>query len=119
MRVSDDYMEVKRSIADQLIAAGWSAVDALSMNHTAALAIRDYETAVGTKTAIAYATPSKEAVCILGGTYDSEGRSVLTTTTVLVTYVIDPDALAAGVTGFHQKVDAAASDTYAVRLLRS
>lgn len=118
MPFSNEYMEIKGRIAEQLIAAGWSAIDDLSMNHTAAVAQKDYETVVGTKTAIAYATPTKEAICILGGTYESEGRNVLSTTTFVVTQGMGPDALAEGVIGFHHKTDAVVADTYAMRLLR-
>lgn len=86
------YHEMKKHILQGLLESGWYAVDDVAMECTTAVAKKDFETAVGVKTAIAYFTGSRAECCRLGGDYYSEGNNILSTTSFYVWYRPRPEA---------------------------
>lgn len=80
------YQEMKKHILQGLLESGWKAVDEISMQCTTAVAKKDYDTAVGVKTAIAFFSESPGECCRLSGEYYSEGGNVLCTTSFYVWY---------------------------------
>lgn len=109
---------LKVLIADRLIAQGWTIVDDLSFTCTSAVATKEYSTAVGPKTAIAYLEPGDNGARRLIGDYYSEGNNVLSTTTIRFTPDLPSDDVQTGADRFTTVVDDIVSRTYAVRLLR-
>lgn len=109
---------LKVVIADRLIAQRWKIVDGLSFTCTSGVATKDYSTAVGPKTAIAYLEPGDDGARRLIGEYYSEGNNVLSTTTIRFTPGLSNDDVHAAVDRFTTMVDDVVSRTYAVRLLR-
>lgn len=134
------YQEMKKHILQGLLESGWKAVDDISMQCTTAVAKKDYETAVGVKTAIAYFSESPGECCRLSGEYYSEGGNILCTTSFYVWYrphatspAIDLQTghlvklseelvledLIAGAKVFNEKAEKEIAASYAVRLLRN
>jgi hypothetical protein len=71
--------EFKKRVARALEHAGWTSVDMLSLESTTSIAIRTFESIVGTKTAYLYLVKSDagpDQYRILGE-YHSEGRNIL------------------------------------------
>ncbi|EKF7416708.1 hypothetical protein EFK68_02975 [Pseudomonas aeruginosa] len=81
-----NYQEMKKHIVQGLLEAGWSPVDDICMQCTTAVAKKDYNTAVGVKTAVAYFRESPGECCRLGGEYYSQGGNILCTTAFYVWY---------------------------------
>ncbi|HHK0379360.1 TPA: hypothetical protein ACQQJB_003533 [Pseudomonas aeruginosa] len=134
------YQDMKKHILQGLLESGWRAVDDISMQCTTAVAKKDYDTAVGVKTAIAYFSESPGECCRLSGEYHSQGGNVLCTTSFYVWYrphatspAIDLqtghlvklpeelvlDDLISGAKVFNEKTEKEIAGSYAVRLLRS
>lgn len=133
------YQEMKKHILQGLLESGWKAVDDISMQCTTAVAKKDYDTAVGVKTAIAYFTDTPSECCRLGGEYTSKGANILSTTAFLVWYKSRPNSLSmadlnnhlyklpgelasedliAGAKVFDEMAEKKIADSYAVRLLK-
>lgn len=116
MEITPSYIDTKKAIADQLISMGWSAVGDFDMQCTAAVASKDYSTAVGTKTAFAYLQPADEGDFNLVGAYYSQGNNVLSTTCVAIEQAMTPDAVIQQAKAYAGAVDEAVGATYAMTL---
>lgn len=121
MKITEGYLKLKQSIADQFIVAGWSTVDDTGMNCTAAVATRLVDTAVGKKEIRAYlitANPQPGGVtAVLTGEYESEGRNALSTTWFNLVDKMNKKEIESGVDAFCKEVNAVVDKTYARRLL--
>lgn len=134
------YQEMKNHILQGLLESGWTAVNDISMQCTTAVAKKDYDTAVGVKTAIAYFRESPSECCCLSGEYYSEGGNVLCTTSFYVWYrphstspeislqtghlvklpeELVLDDLISGAKVFNEKAEKEIAASYAVQLLRN
>ncbi|NWC83123.1 hypothetical protein HX798_22945 [Pseudomonas putida] len=130
--------EMKKHVLQGLEAAGWKAVDDKSLS-LPCVAKKDFETAAGVKTALAYVVDTPDACLRVSGEYTSEGNNVLSTTAFYVWYrprptsptTIDvdehlfklreevlPEDLIAGAKVFAQAAEKEISESYAVRLHR-
>jgi hypothetical protein len=134
------YQEMKKHILQGLLESGWRAVDDISMQCTTSVAKKDYSTAVGVKTAVAYFSDSPGGCCCLRGEYFSEGGNALCSISFYVWYrphatspAIDlqtghlvklpeelvQEDLIAGAKVFNEKAEKEIAASYAVRLLRN
>lgn len=118
MTDNDQFTVFKNVIIDTLVALGWIGPSDRDSNFYF-VATKDYETAVGTKTAIAYFAPFFECMGKLAGDYTSEGRNILSTTWFNTDANMTQADVAAGAKQFAADVDAAVSGSYAVRVLRA
>lgn len=114
----DQFKDFKNVIIDTLVALGWTGPSDRDSNFYF-VATKDYETAVGTKTAIAYFAPFFECMGKLAGDYTSEGRNILSTTWFNTDPSMTEADVVAGAKQFAADVDAAVNDSYAVRIQRA
>lgn len=116
MRTNPNYMQTKETVARFMTGEGWTRVDDLSFDATAAIATKEYETAVGMKQAIAYFTSSSDNVEKLTVDYQSEGRNIA----ALKLFDVQPGAtvedIQFGVKKFCKATDNAVDKSYARRL---
>lgn len=84
----------------------------------AALASREYPTAVGMKQALVYLYPAQEGHGSLKADYWSEGRNALSTAHMQVAESLNDEELSRLVDAYLADVDAQVAETYAARLLR-
>ena len=103
-------------VVEALAAAGWVANPGGT-----ALALKQYETAVGIKEAQAYLgnLPSSVDNASLDGQYWSEGRNVLESAVVLIPKNADGEQVRSLATQFADQADTAVLQSYAARLLRN
>lgn len=134
-----DYQEMKKNVLQGLEAAGWKAVDEISMTCTSCVAKKTFHTAVGLREALAHFTDSPAECCRLSGEYYSEGNNALSTTSFYVWYrprptspetidvpcyrfklrdEVTPEDLVDGAKVFAELAEKAIAKTYAVRLLQ-
>lgn len=118
MTDNDHFTAFKNVIIDTLLALGWIGPGDRDSNFYF-VATKDYETAVGTKTAIAYFAPFFECLGKLSGEYTSEGRNILSTTWFNTNANLVETDVAAGAEQFAADVDAAVNNSYAARMLRA
>jgi hypothetical protein len=119
MTFTESYLALKKQVAEQLAKQGWNLVDGISMENTATVATKDFETAVGTKTAIAYLMPSSESTGYLNADYQSEGRNVLSTVWHTIGHIYCQDDVVTASQAFTQQVNKIVGDSYAMRLMAS
>lgn len=112
-----DIASVAREVKDSLIACGWTEWKSLGES---AIAIKQFQTAVGMKEAVAQlSTWNKESDSFtLSGTYQSEGRNVLESRSVLIPKTANSSEVGQWAVQFALDVDATVADTYAARLAR-
>lgn len=103
--------EISTTIQQRLCAKGWTQSDA-------AIATKDYETAAGGRTAIAFLSPGDGINYVLQGDYQSEGHNILEPRGQLIPVDVKPDALEKIIETFILDTGKAIEDSYAVRLLR-
>jgi hypothetical protein len=112
--MSENLESLKSAIRNRLVELGWTGEE------YTAIASKEYETAVGLKTAHVYVQDfgKDEDTVLLTGDYQSEGRNCLSTTMVS----IPKTAVGAEVHAFAEKfavqADAAVAQSYAARLHR-
>ena len=116
MPSTPEYTLIKMTIADVLTAAGWSVGSDFDMAHTCFVAGKDYETAVGTKTATISLEPRSEGAVQVVGLYTSEGRNVLATTWFTIPAGTSNEVIVTGMASYIAKVDIEVDDSYARRL---
>lgn len=116
MLITPEYVALKRSIAEQLVADGWTCASEFDIAFSCLLASKDYATAVGPKTATVSLEPRSEGFQMVGN-YQSEGRNILSTTWFSIPNGLDADYVGAGTSAFVAKVDAEVDQSYARRLL--
>lgn len=105
---------LRNGLRQRLVELGWTG------EAYTAIARKEYETAVGLKTALVYLAdfgPSEETL-MLTGDYQSEGRNALSTTMVSVPRLADESSLRLLAEKFAIAADAAVADTYAAKLHR-
>lgn len=102
------------SVIALFAAAGWS-VDP----NWPITASKEYDTAVGSKTAVTYARESRDGGIVLTADYQSEGRNALSTCWGRVPHDADDGEQLAMVARFVAEADKTVAATYAARLLRS
>jgi hypothetical protein len=134
-----NYQEMRKHVLQGLLEAGWSPVDDNPMRSSASVAKKDYDTAVGVKTAVAYFRESTGECCRLGGEYYSEGGNILCTTAFYVWYrphasspalrpgsghlvklpeELVPDDLVNGAKLFSEMAEKEIAGSYTVRILK-
>ncbi|AJY53198.1 hypothetical protein [Halomonas sp. KO116] len=69
----------KTELSQLVTAYGWLPASPFDLRHTGILATKDYDTAVGPKTASLWLSPAGAGQFRLAGNYCSEGRNVLST----------------------------------------
>lgn len=111
-------IQIKSTIAAALSQAGWKVVPDLDKEISYGVATKDFDTAVGVKTAIAYVEPSGPNGLKLIGSYYSEGNNTLSTTWYTLGLDTSLEDIAAGAADYAAKVDAIVAKTYAMRLMR-
>lgn len=101
-------------VAGLLCEHGWTAAKGT------AIASRNFETAVGVKTAYAYFYGFREGseFATLTGDYISEGRNVLSSCHVLVPRTADKSKVAELVASFAAQAEVAVRQSYAAHLLK-
>lgn len=114
-----NYQAQKQVVADSLVAHGWSAVSDRDMEITYGVATKDFETAAGIRTAIAYFEAPREGRYPLTGEYLSEGRNVLSTMFIRIPVDASAEGLREAAEQFVREAEAVIEETYAVRLARS
>jgi hypothetical protein len=97
-----------------LLSFGWDNFD----HSSTALSFKLYDSAVGQKEAQVYFC-GDEYSWLLSGLYESQGRNILSTASVLIPKNCDAADLGIYCAQFLARVDSAISQSYAVRLLRS
>jgi len=104
--------EITQFICNYLRTNGWNIIDQPS----AALSFKMYDSAVGKKEAQAYLS-GDQYNWRLSGHYESQGRNILETESVLVPKDYNTDQLHDLCFKFVQNVETAIANSYAVRLL--
>lgn len=114
--MNSQFKARKKVVAEQMEVNGWTTVDSVSFGCTSAVASKKYRTAVGLKQAIAHLNPADSSELRLVADYQSEGRNILSTTTLLIPDGIEDSSVHAGLNQFCNAVDAAVAESYAARL---
>lgn len=96
---------------------GWLAASPKDQHLTTLLATRDFDTAVGPKTAYLYLIPAGAGCYKLAGEYLSEGRNILSTIGSSCLESSSDDALQFALCTVLSQVDKAVDQSYARRLL--
>jgi len=104
--------EILRYIRNYLQSNGWNDFD----RPTTALSFKMYDSAVGKKEAQVYFSSDQYNWC-LSGLYQSQGRNILETESVLIPKEFSARQIAALCFKFVQNVETAVANSYAVRLL--
>jgi len=115
MLITPEYIALKRSIADRLVADGWTSASEFDIECSCFLASKDYETAVGIKTATVSLEPRSEGFQLVGN-YQSQGRNILSTTWFTIPEGMSAEAISSGASAFVTQVDAEVDQSYARRL---
>lgn len=110
-----EYAAIKKIVAANLVAHGWTAASPLDMKICCLVASHGYETAVGIKTATLSLEPRSEGFQLVGN-YQSEGNNVLSTTWLNIASDATPDQIAEQVPAFLAQVDKDINRSYARRL---
>ena len=104
---------VMATFVDRMVAHGWYA-DRVRGD----VASKDYDTAAGGRTAVAYCRRSNEGPHhMLSGEYLSEGRNALSTCWGTIPGDADQAAIEAEVDRFARQADAEVRQTYAMRIM--
>lgn len=110
-----EYTSTKARIAKALAIAGWTLGSARDMDVCCLIARKDYETAVGEKTASLSLEPWSCSLMLVG-MYESEGRNILGADMLRVSEDMNDEALNAAVVQFVAKVEKEIDGSYARRL---
>lgn len=116
---SDQFITAKMKFAELLRERGWTPVPEKEQGYLCAVASKDFETYVGTKTALAFFNPSTESLGSIKGDYQSEGRNALSTLWLSVGADATDEALASLADGFVLEAESTIAETYAMRLMRA
>jgi hypothetical protein len=115
VRIFPIKTDIPRTVIRNLISQGWIADRLLDD-----VATREFDTFVGTKTAIVYCKSSPgEKVVVLSGNYLSEGHNVLAASSVLIEANTGQDQLRTVVDRFLSSIEKRIRETYAMRLMAS
>jgi len=82
----------------------------------AALATKEFKTAVGIKVAFAYFVPSDSYNFLLKGDYQSKGRNILSSHGALIPVSTSPEDVRKMASDFAENADAVVACSYAARL---
>lgn len=106
-----------RVVTDCLIQHGWTEWKSLGES---AIATKQFQTAVGMKEAVAHLSMwnDESDSYTLSGDYQSEGRNVLESHSVLIPKTADAAEVRQWAVKFALEADATVADTYAARLAR-
>lgn len=110
-----EYAATKKKLADAFAAAGWTVASQRDQEISCLVAVKDYETAVGTKTATASLEPHFGKFQVVGN-YQSEGRNILSTTWLDLTSEMSTEEVNARLAKHAAMVDAEVDGSYARRL---
>ncbi|MBM5458662.1 hypothetical protein H8F21_13915 [Pseudomonas sp. P66] len=110
-----DYLATKARIAATLSTAGWTVASPRDMEVSCQIAQKDYQTAVGVKTATISLEPWSTSLMVVGN-YQSEGRNALSTNSLMVNPEMADAGLAEAVAKYVAGVDKEVDGTYARRL---
>jgi len=109
-------MTTEKNVLDRLRKCGWN-TDCCVVP----VAIKFYETVVGQKQAWIWVreTPSDQYhQCVVTSQYDSEGRNILSTNTILITRGMTRNEIHKALDDFLENLETVIAASYAVRLLR-
>lgn len=115
MNTTIDTVAIKQAIAAHLAAEGWTRTADTDKDYVCFVAQKDYETAVGIKTATIALEPRSEGFQLVGN-YQSEGNNVLSTTWFTIGSDLSAEEINAGAVQFAVKVDAKVDQSYARRI---
>lgn len=115
MPTTTDKLSIKKAIAECLTAQGWSRKGDTDLDYARFVVEKDYDTAVGKKTAVIALDPRSEGFQLVGD-YQSEGRNVLGTTWFTIPNGLSTEEICVGASKFAEKVDAEVDQSYARRL---
>lgn len=107
--------EVLNAIYNALVKIGWLYTSGVLADRCT----KEFQTAVGFKTATAVAGIRRDGAVTVRGEYDSEARNVLERLNVCILRNASDDLINSLVYEFAEGVDELVSDTYAVRLLHN
>ena len=113
MMNSPEFAATKKVIADILATAGWVLGSEFDMAHTCLIARKDYDTAVGVRTASISLEPRSEGAMQVVGLYESEGGNALRTTWLTIPTGTTDDVIATGMAKYIVAVDKEVDGTYA------
>ena len=116
MKTNPNYMQTKETVSRFMADEGWSRVDSLSFTATAGIATKDYDTAVGSKQAIAYFSSSADNVEQLTVSYQSEGRNITNSKSFSVHPSTTAEQIQNGVRKFCNSIDNVVDKSYARKL---
>jgi hypothetical protein len=115
MPTTTDKLSIKKAIAERLTAEGWSRKADTDLDYARFVVEKDYDTAVGKKTAVIALEPRSEGFQLVGE-YQSEGRNILSTTWFTIAKDLSIEEICAGAVKFAAQVDAEVDQSYARRL---
>jgi len=110
-----EYITTKSRIAEHLCAAGWSVASPRDREVSCMIAQKEYQTAVGGKTATISLEPWTTCLMLVSD-YQSEGSNALSTNSLTVTSDMDDATLTAAIGKYLSNVDKLVDGTYARRL---
>ena len=113
--MNTEYMYTVVAVMGTLVENGWTAADELSVK-CGFLATKDYETAVGIKTASIRAAPIGENDAFVSAEYQSEGRNILSAEVVRIAGGTDTLLACQVVAGFIKRIESIINESYAARL---
>lgn len=111
--------DFKQTVIDTLVNHGWTDVSPTTNNNPFYVGVKEYQTAVGVKTAFATFAPFFDCKGRLSGEYKSVGRNVLSCIAFNSDPVMTLEEVARGAKAFALEADIAISKSYAVKLLRA
>lgn len=115
MNTAADTVTIKQAIAAHLAADGWTRRADTDLDYVCFVAQKDYDTAVGKKTATIALEPRSEGFQLVGN-YDSQGRNILSTTWFTIGKDLSAEEIIVGAAQFAVKVDAEVDQSYARRI---
>jgi hypothetical protein len=110
-----DSLSIKKAIAEHLTAQGWTRRADTDLDYARFVVEKDYETAVGKKTAVIALEPRSVGFQLVGE-YQSEGRNILSTTWFTIPNDLSAEEICAGASTFASMVDAEVDQSYARRI---
>jgi hypothetical protein len=118
MRTNENYHQTKENVARVMADQGWDRVDDLSFRATAAIALKQYDTAVGVKEAVAYFTSVEPGTEQLTVHYESEGRNITEPMSINFPASATEEDVRPNVFRFCNAIERRIDDSYARRLNR-
>lgn len=117
--LNSNELEHKLQVGYFLTVQGWKLVSQTDLEISIALAKKDYQTAVGVKSATAFFYQTKEKDFYLKAEYESQGQNIFPTLRYVMKETTTVHEIESIVSQFVSEIDKAVSDSYAVRVMVS